>query len=209
MPAVLTRRSAMLAAAGAALLGSAGGSQAAPSRAPADGGIVLGRAGAPVTVTEYASVTCGHCADWDAQVWPRFKARYLDTGKVRFELKEMLTPPTQLSAAGWMLARCAGPSKSLSVVEALYRSQGELARTTDVRGVLVRIGLGAGMTAPQVEQCLRDRAAFDALNSRVEAALQRGVDRTPTFFINGRKHEGGIDLEGLDAALAPLIARRR
>jgi protein-disulfide isomerase len=203
-----TRRSALLFTASAALVGAAwdGPAAAAPLE---DAAVTLGRAGAPVTVTEYASVTCSHCADWDAQVWPGFKAKYVDTGKVRYELKEMLTPPAQLSAAGWMLARCAGPDKSLSVVKAFYRAQAEMAQAPDVRAVLLRIGQQAGMTRPQVAACLNDKAALAALNKRVEAAVQRGVDRTPLFFINGRKHEGDITLAGLDAALQPLLARRR
>jgi protein-disulfide isomerase len=203
-----TRRSALLLTASAALVGAAwdGPAAAAP---PEDAAVTLGRAGAPVTVTEYASVTCSHCADWDAQVWPGFKAKYVDTGKVRYELKEMLTPPAQLSAAGWMLARCAGPDKSLSVVKAFYRAQAEMAQAPDVRAVLLRIGQQAGMTRPQVAACLNDKAALAALNKRVEAAVQRGVDRTPLFFFNGRKHEGDITLAGLDAALQPLLARRR
>lgn len=202
-----TRRSALLLAAAAALAG--GSSAAAPKAASPDVGIVVGRPGAPVTVTEYASVTCGHCAAWDAEVWPAFKAKYVDTGQVRYELKEMLTAPAELSAAGWMLARCAGPAKSLGVVKAMYRSQGELAAATDVRPILRRIGRGAGMTDQQTARCLADRNAFAALNKRVEAAAANGVDGTPAFFINGRKHEGDISLAGFDTALQPLLARRR
>jgi protein-disulfide isomerase len=203
-----TRRAALLLATSAGLAAGPVAALAAP-KTQTDAVVTLGRAGAPVTVVEYASVTCGHCADWDAQVWPAFKAKYVDTGKVRYELREMLTPPAQLSAAGWMLARCAGPAKSLSVVKAFYRAQGEMAQAGDVRAILVRIGREAGMTNAQVAACLNDQAALAALNKRVEAALARGVDRTPLFFINGRKHEGDITLAGLDAALQPLLARRR
>ena len=202
-----TRRSALLLTA-AALSGAARTSAAAPAPETRSA-VAIGRSSAPVTVVEYASVTCGHCAAWDAEVWPSFRAKYVDTGKVRFEIKEMLTPPVQLSAAGWLLARCAGPAKSLSVVENLYRSQGEMARTADPRPILFRIGRGAGMTEQQVVRCLEDKQGAAALNKRVEPAIGLGVDRTPSFFINGRKHEGDIDLDGFDAALALLLARRR
>ena len=205
---VHTRRSALLLAASAALTGATSGALAAQS-VSTDAAVSVGRAGAPVTVLEYASPTCSHCADWDRQVWPAFKAKYVDTGKVRYQIKEMLTPPAQLSAAGWMLARCAGPGKALTVLESFYRAHSEMAAAGDVRPILLRIGREAGMTGPQVAACLNDKAALAALNGRVEAALQAGVDRTPTFFINGRKHDGDISLAGFDAALTPLVLRRR
>ena len=168
-----------------------------------------GKASAPVTVTEYASVTCGHCASWDEQIWPKFKAKYVDTGVVKYELREMLTPPNQVSAAGWLLAGCAPKDKYFDVVRAIYRGQGEMQQSGDYRGVLLRVAKSAGMTEAQFEKCVGDEKALLALNSRVEAAVERGVEGTPTFFINGKKHEGDITLEGFDAAIGPLVRGKK
>jgi protein-disulfide isomerase len=206
---VFTRRTALLLAAAAALGLSACNRGAAASGASGDAVTVVGQAAAPVTVTEYASVTCGACAAWDDQVWPQFKAKYVDTGLVKFELREMLTPPNAVSAAGWLLARCAPAERRLAVVEAIYKSQPELLGGGDARAILQRIGAQAGMSQQQFEQCVTNEDAALALNDRIEAAVERGVQGTPTFFINGKKHEGGITLEAFDAALQPLVAGKK
>ena len=205
----LTRRSALLLAMAGALAASAcnrGG--AGEGGAAADNVAVLGAANAPVTLTEYASVTCGTCAAWDREVWPAFKTKYVDTGRVRYELREMLTPPNQVSAAGWLLARCAPEDRRLAVVKAIYQSQPEMAQNPDIRGVLLRIGQQAGMNEEQFTECVENEESLVALNERVEAAVKRGVDGTPTFFINGKKHEGDFSLEGLEAAMQPLLAKK-
>ncbi len=198
-----TRRTALLFAAVGALAvsgcNSGGGAEAAV------GGATLGKAGAPVTVTEYASPTCSHCATWDKEVWPAFKAKYVDTGLVRYELREMLTPPNQVAAAAWLLADCAPDERYVDVVRAVYESQPEMAQSGDFRGILQRIGAQVGLNQQQFEQCVGDEDALVALNKRVEAAVERGVEGTPTFFINGKKHEGNITLDGFDAALQPLV----
>lgn len=204
----LTRRSALLfALAGALTLAACNQGGGEAGGASGDPVAVVGQASAPVTFTEYASVTCGTCAAWDREVWPAFKAKYVDTGQVRFELREMLTPPNQVSAAGWLLARCAPADRRLAVVKSIYQSQQEMAQASDIRGVLLRIGQQAGLTEAEFEKCVGDEAALVALNERVEAAVERGVDGTPTFFINGKKHEGDFTLEGLDAALQPLVRK--
>ena len=200
----LTRRTALLAAA-LGVLALAGCNNSGAAQAAGDSVAVLGRAEAPVNVTEYASVTCGACAAWDKEVWPAFKAKYVDTGLVRYELREMLTPPNQVSAAGWLLARCAPADRRLAVVQSIYESQAEMSQTGDFRGILQRIGAQAGLNQQQFEQCVGDEDALVALNQRIEAAVERGVQGTPTFFINGKQHQGSPSLEGLDAALQPLV----
>ena len=83
----------------------------------------IGKANAPVTVFEYASVTCPHCGRWNAEVWPAFKAKYVDTGKVRFVLRELPTEPAVVATGGFMLARCAPPAKYFDVIDALLAGQ--------------------------------------------------------------------------------------
>lgn len=207
--ATLTRRTALLFAAVGALAISACNSNGSQAAAGGDSVAVLGQADAPVKVTEYASVTCGACAAWDREVWPAFKAKYVDTGLVRYELREMLTPPNQVSAAGWLLARCAPADRRLGVVQSIYESQAEMSQTGDFRGILQRIGAQAGLNQQQFEQCVGDEDALVALNERIEGAVERGVQGTPTFFINDKKHEGSVTLEGLDAALQPLVRGKR
>lgn len=203
---IVTRRTALIAAAVGAMALSACNSADGATK---EGGATLGKATAPVTVTEYASVTCGHCAAWDEQVWPKFKAKYVDTGLVKYELREMLTPPNQVSAAGWLLARCAPKEKYFDVVKAIYRAQPEMAQSGDYRGVLLRVAQSAGMTQQQFEQCVSNEDELVALNGRIDAAVARGVNSTPTFFVNGKKHEGDISLEGLDAVIQPLVRGKR
>ena len=118
---------------------------------------VMGSPAAKVTVTEYASVACPHCAKFDAQVFPVLKAKYIDTGKVRFALREMLVGDegmVQVAAAGFMLARCAGRDHYFQVVEAMYRAQPEIFEKGDLKGVLTRIAKDNGLSEPQMEACI-------------------------------------------------------
>jgi protein-disulfide isomerase len=164
----------------------------------------LGDPRAKVDVVEYASASCPHCARWDAEVFPVFRARYVDTGRVRYTLKEYLTDPQALAAAGFMLARCAGKDRYFPVLDAVFRGQAEMVQTGDVRSVLARIAKApGGLTETQLDACLRDPAAEKALVARVERHLRVDkVTSTPTFIINGRRVEGEMSLPELDAAIA-------
>jgi len=199
----VSRRSALALALGVLALAACnrGGADAA------DGPMTLGREDAPVTVTEFASVACPACAAWDAQVWPEFKRKYVDTGLVKFEYREMLTGQSQVAAAGFLIARCAGRDKYFDVVHALYRGQEEMARTGDVRGVLLRIAQSAGLTEEQFEACISDEDALVALNERNEANARIATRGTPTFLVNGEPLENAT-MAGFDAAIQPLLRQR-
>ena len=164
----------------------------------------LGNPNAKVTVIEYASAGCPHCARFNNDVVPAFKAKYIDTGKVRYTLKEYLTEPQALAAAGFLLARCAGPDRYFPVLDAVFRGQGEMVSTGVPRGVLASIAESPGsMTPAQLDACMRDTAAEKALAARVERHVR--VDKiasTPTFIINGVRVEGEMSLPELDAAIA-------
>ena len=176
------------------------------STAPAKGDMSLGNADAKIQVTEYASASCSHCARFNNTVFPAFKAKYVDTGKVRYTLKEFLTPPEEVAAAGFLVARCASggdAKKYFTVLDAIYKNQGEMFQTGDFRGVLLRIAQSAGMTEDQFNKCVSDPDALKALNGRVQQAIKDGVNATPTFFVDGKKAgEGEMSLEKLDAAIA-------
>ena len=197
---MLSRRFLMVAAATLALAGcnQGGGGPAAGDA------MSMGSATAKVKVEEYASTTCSHCGQFNADVFPAFKAKYIDTGKVQYTLHEFITPPEAVAVAGFLTARCAGKDKYFSVIDALFRSQEEMYRSGDARGTLVKVAQSAGMTEEQFNACVSDEAANAALNKRVQSSIKgRGISSTPTFFINGKKvKEGSMTLEELDAAVA-------
>jgi protein-disulfide isomerase len=164
----------------------------------------LGNPRARVTVIEYASASCPHCARWDMEVFPAFKAKYVDSGKVRYTLREYLTDPEALAAAGFLLARCAGKDRYFPVLDAVFKGQEQMVQTGDVRGVLAKIAKDpGGMTEAQLDACMRDTAAEKALAARADRHLHVDkVNSTPTFLINGRRTEGEMSLPELDAAIA-------
>jgi protein-disulfide isomerase len=197
----LSRRGLAAALAASALLWPDLAAVGAPTAQPDD--MSLGNPKAKVTVIEYASASCPHCARFNNDIFPAFKAKYVDTGKVRYVFREFLTSPVEVAAASFLVARCAGKDKYFSVLDAIFRGQAQMYQTGDVKGTLMKAAGGAGLTEAQFETCLQDKAAADALGARVERyAKEDGVNVTPTFVINGKKIEGVADLAQLDAAIA-------
>ena len=185
----------------AVLLSGAVQAAATPVTAPSPGEMSLGDAKAPVTVIEYASVGCPHCAVWANEVFPNFRAKYIDTGKARFVFREMLTGNGALAAAGFLTARCATSDKYFQVVDDVFAQQAQIGQ----EGVeaLARVALHAGITRERFDACLRDEAALKALNERTMAdAKEHDVTGTPTFFVNGKRLDGEQTLEDLDTAIA-------
>lgn len=170
--------------------------------------MVMGDPKAKVTVIEYASITCPHCARFNAEVFPAFKAKYIDTGKVRFVFREFPTEPAELAAAGFLIARCAPTSRYFTVIDTLFKGQDELFKSRQSKPYLLAAGKAGGMNETQVEACLNDKAKLDALNDRVRAAEQAQIDATPTFIIGKSVFKGAQTLAQLDAALAPLLAEQ-
>ena len=194
------RRLLVVAALGALAL--AGCSKGAGTVDTAD--MTLGDPNAKVKIVEYASLTCSHCGKFNNEVFPEFKKKYIDTGKVHYTFKEFLTPPNEVAAAGFLTARCAGKDKYFNVTDAIFHAQQEMFTTGDMRGVLLRIAQSAGLTEEQFNACITDEAALKALNERVEKAIKVDkINATPTFVINGKKvKEGEVSLAELDAAVA-------
>lgn len=172
--------------------------------------MTLGNPQAKIVVVEYASLACPHCARFHNDVFPAFKAKYVDTGKVQFVYREYITAPAQVAVAGAIVARCAGKAGYFKVIEGVFAAQHEIyagGTVAGMRRILVREGAKAGLTQPQVEACLADTAAFEAMDVRVNrAANEEGVTGTPTFQVNGVKVRtpptGEMDLATLDAAIA-------
>jgi len=168
--------------------------------------MTLGDPNAKVTVVEYASDTCSHCARFDAEVFPAFKAKYIDTGKVYYKFREFLTPPEPVSAAGFLLARCAGKDKYFGVVEAIFRGQPELFASGDAHGFLLRIAQSAGLTEAQFDACEQNQAALAALQKRVKTALDNHIDSTPSLFVDSvALPPGEVTLAALDKAIQPKL----
>jgi protein-disulfide isomerase len=148
--------------------------------------ISIGKADAPVTVVEYASVACPGCAKFNNESWAEIKKAYIDTGKARWVTKEMLTHNPSWAAAGFLTARCLGKDKYYEAIDAMYRAQPEIDASQDVKGGLKKIANQFGMSDKAFEDCIGDETALAAMNDRIEkAAREDKVDSTPTFIING------------------------
>ncbi len=166
--------------------------------------IWLGAKDAPVTMIEYASMTCTHCAAFHQETWPTLKSKYIDAGKVRFVLREFPLDP--LATAGFMLARCAGPEKRNAIVDLLFTQQKNWAFVPKPVEALESTVKQAGITHDAFEACLKDQKLYDEVNQeRDKAGQQFKVDATPTFFINGVRHSGELTVPELDKILAPLV----
>src|SRR5581483_5133355 len=164
----------------------------------------MGNANAKVTVVEYASVGCPVCGKWYREVWPAFKAKYVDTGKVHYVFKEMLVgggPEIQVAASGFLVARCAGKDKYFAVTDAIFKNQEQAFNAP--RETLVDIAKSVGMTEDSFNKCVNDEAAIKALQDRVERHNRDDhVNSTPTFVINGKALEPGYHtLDEIDAAI--------
>jgi protein-disulfide isomerase len=166
--------------------------------------VSLGKADAPVTIVEYASMTCSHCAAFHATTYPVLKSKYIDTGKVRFMLREFPLDP--LATAAFMLARCAGPEKRNAMVDLLFAQQKNWAFNEKPIEALANIVKQTGMSQEAFEACLKDQSLYEKVNEvRNRAGEKFGIGATPTFFINGKKQSGEISPETLDKLLEPLL----
>lgn len=170
------------------------------------GDIVLGPANAPVTVIEYASMSCGHCAEFNKTVYPKIKAEYIDTNKIRFIFREF--PLDIKAAAGAMLARCIAkddPNKYHAVVDILFATQNEWVMK-DTSEQLRRISKQAGMNDEAFNACLANQSMLDALKKGQDVAFEKfKVDSTPTFFINGTRLKGGASFEDFKKLIDPNL----
>lgn len=201
----LTRRAAILTAAAGAV-GVAAPAVAAVKAAPGD--MSLGNPKAPVHVVEYLSLTCPHCAEFHHEVFPAFKAKYIDTGRVYFTIRELLTAPAQVAAAGFLMARCNGGKNYFPIVEQVFKSHPRWQAGGSIKPIFVEIAKANGLTEAQFEACIVDEAAGNALQKRLEYAI--GVDKvtgTPTFFVNGVLVPAGHvpTLAELDSAIAKAL----
>jgi protein-disulfide isomerase len=170
--------------------------------------IVLGKADAPVTIIEYASMTCPHCATFSKATFPQLKSKYIDTGKVRFIFREF--PLDELAAAAAMLARCIDKEngeKAMAVIDVLFHSQDKWAVRNPLPE-LQQITKQAGMSQQAFEACLADQKLYnDVLAMRERGSKEYKVESTPTLFVNGKLQKGGATIEELEKLIAPLLPK--
>lgn len=168
---------------------------------------ILGRANAPVTVVEYASFTCSHCADWHNHVLPEFKTKYIDTGKVRLVFRDLPTQPANIAASAAAVGRCAAPGRFFDVARHLMSTQKSAFESRDLGPWFNGAVAASGRTEAEIDACLSAPATATALNADVQAAVDAGVTGTPAFFVNGQP-VSGHSMEALSAAIDPLVRGR-
>jgi len=200
------RRELLLGASALVLVGC-GGTSGGAAVSPDD--MVLGSPDAPVTMIEYASTTCPHCATFHEEVWDQLKTNYIDTGRVRFVFREFPTAPPQVAVAGFQLARCGGatPEQYFTRLSEVFRQQSAIMGSGSLEGVrakFIEIGGAAGLSADQVQQCITDPAGAQRIQRIVESGSREfNITGTPTIVINGQKQEDPsiTTWEGLSRAL--------
>ena len=165
--------------------------------------IALGKADAPVTIVEYASMTCPHCAHFHETTLPELKTKYIDTGKARLILREFPFDPR--AEAGFMLARCS-KDNYYAMVDVLFKQQRNWASVQNAKDALLQISRLAGFSQESFEACLTDQKLLDD----VRAVQKRGaeefkVDSTPTFFINGNTYKGALTIEEMSAIIDGML----
>jgi protein-disulfide isomerase len=167
---------------------------------------VLGKADAPITIIEYASLTCPHCAHFDVDVLPKLKEKWIDSGKAKLVLRDFPLDEPALRAA--MVARCAPPDRFYPLVDTFFGQQEQWVTARDYRAVLEKLAKLGGISKKEFAACISDKKLEDQVaQSRLTAAQQLGVEATPTFFINGKKFDGAPTVEAFDQALSGAAAK--
>ena len=164
--------------------------------------MTLGPEAAKVTVIEYASVSCPVCAKWNNENWDGFKKKYIDSGRIRYVLREALTHNPTVAAAGFAMARCAGKDKYFDVVDALYHARDAIEESPTPRDNMLAIAKSTGMSEQQFQACVGNPETLAAIQKRWEDyATKDKIDGTPTFIIGGKQLVGDVAMTDIDKAI--------
>ncbi len=167
---------------------------------------ILGNPDAAITIVEYASLTCPHCAHFENEVLPELKNKWIDTGKVRLVLRDFPLDEPALRAA--MIARCAPPDRYYAYIDTLFASQDKWVMARDYREALARLVKLGGMSKDEFDNCLKNTALENKIvEGRLVASKELDVNSTPTFFVNGTKFTSAPTLEEFDKVLSGLSAK--
>jgi protein-disulfide isomerase len=167
---------------------------------------ILGNPNAPITIIEYASMTCPHCAHFTDEVLPDLKKKWIDTGKAKLVLRDFPLDGEAVHAS--MIARCAPPDRFYAFVDTFFADQDKWVTAPDYQAALTRLAALGGMSKADVNKCLADNALENQiLNSRLVASKQLDVNATPTFFVNGAKYTGEPTVAGFDKVLSGLAQK--
>ena len=167
---------------------------------------ILGKVDAPITIIEYASLTCPHCAHFAVDVLPKLQQKWIDTGKAKLVLRDFPLDEPALRAA--MVVRCAPPDKFYPLVDTFFAQQENWVTSRDYRAALEKLAKLAGIGDKQFKTCIEDKKLEDQVaQSRLTAAQQLGVNSTPSFFVDGKKFEGAPTFEAFDQLLSALAAK--
>jgi protein-disulfide isomerase len=168
---------------------------------------VMGSPDAPVTVIEYGSFACPHCAEWEIGVFAAFKERFIDTGQVRFVFRDLPTEPVAEAIRSASIARCAAPGRYFDVVHTLFLWQGTARNIGPVSEWYGRAAAASGRSPEEITACISNPAVEAAIWRTAEGGKAAGAAKTPTFFVNGRRMEGVVPIEDFAAVIDPLVAR--
>lgn len=192
--------------------GTPGGSAAAaPSSGPAILNVtsddeVMGKADAPVTMIEYASLTCPHCAHFEGDIFPQIKSAYIDTGKLRFVYRDF--PLDALAVRAAVLAHCAGHERFFGFLQVLFQNQPTWEQAEQPESALAGIAKLGGIGKDQFDHCMADDSLTKRVTqSRLDAEQNLEIESTPTFFINGKKISGAQPYEAFQSAIDPLLPK--
>ncbi len=165
--------------------------------------MVEGKADAPVTIVEYASLTCSHCGDFYRETLPSIRDKYIKTGKARLVFREFAYDAR--AQAGYMLARCVPEDRYFPMLQVLFERQMEWATADDALPPLKKIAAMAGLDENGVEACLKNQSVLDEVKSSFERGKEFGVTSTPTFFINGKKYEGALSVDEMSSVIDSFL----
>jgi protein-disulfide isomerase len=168
---------------------------------------IMGDAKAPVTIIEFASLTCPHCANFHVNVLPKLKESYIDTGKARLVYRDF--PLDRLALSGSMMARCAGRDRYFAFIDTMYKKQASWRAAKDQLKALARICLLGGISQTDFDACMQNKAVEDkVMKMRLDAQNEFAIDSTPSFIINGKKYPGVVDFARFKKILEPLLKQQ-